>query len=45
MKSHSKSELHLLSCQLDLEADRARKEGFIIRQLQNVREQQGLITK
>ena len=27
MKSHSKSEEHLLSCQLDVEADRARKEG------------------
>ena len=30
MKSHSKSEVHLLSCQLDVEADRARKEGSII---------------
>ena len=30
MKSHSKSEVHLLSCQLDVEVDRARKEGFII---------------
>ena len=39
MKSHSKSEVHLLSCQLDLEADRARKEGSIISQLQNVGEQ------
>ena len=29
MKSHSKSEVHLLSCQLDVEADRARKEGSI----------------
>ena len=33
MKSHSKSEVHLLSCQLDVEADRARKEGSIISQL------------
>ena len=33
MKSHSKSEVHLLSCQLDMEADRARKEGSIISQL------------
>ena len=40
MKSHSKSEVHLLSCQLDVEADRARKEGSIISQLQNVGEQQ-----
>ena len=37
---HSKSEVHLLSCQLDMEADRARKEGFIFSQLQNVGEQQ-----
>ena len=29
MKSHSKSEVHLLSCQLDVEADRARKEGWV----------------
>ena len=42
MKSHSKSEVHLLSCQLDVAADRARKEGFIISQLQNVGEQQRL---
>ena len=27
MKLQSKSEVHLLSCQLDVEADRARKEG------------------
>ena len=33
MKSHSKSKVHLLSCQLDMEADRARKEGSIISQL------------
>ena len=42
MKSHSKSEVHLLSCQLDVEADRARIEGSIISQLQNVGEQQRL---
>ena len=36
MKSHSKSEVHLLYCQLDVEADRARKEESIISQLQNV---------
>ena len=42
MKLHSKSEVHLLSCQLDVEADRARKEGSIISQLQNVGEQQRL---
>ena len=42
MKSHSKSEVHLLSCQLDVEADRARKEGSIISQLQNVGEEQRL---
>ena len=42
MKPHSKSEVHLLSCQLDVEADRARKEGSIISQLQNVGEQQRL---
>ena len=42
MKSHSKSEVHLLSCQLDVEADRARKEGSIISQLQNVGEQKKL---
>ena len=42
MKSHSKSEVHLLSCQLDVEADRARKEGSIISQLQNIGEQQRL---
>ena len=42
MKSHLKSEVHLLSCQLDVEADRARKEGSIISQLQNVGEQQRL---
>ena len=29
MKSHSKREMHLLSCQLDMKADRARKEGSI----------------
>ena len=29
MKSHSKSEVHLLSCQLDEEANRARKEGWV----------------
>ena len=40
MKSHSKSEVHLLSCQLDVEADRARKEGYIISQFQNVGEHQ-----
>ncbi len=42
MKSHSKSEVHLLSCQLDVEVDRARKEGSIVSQLQNVGEQQRL---
>ena len=42
MKSHSKSEVHLLFCQLDMEADRAREEGSIISQLQNVGEQQRL---
>ena len=42
MKSHSKSEVHLLSYQLEVEADRARKEGSIISQLQNVGEQQRL---
>ena len=42
MKSHSKSEVHLLSCQLDVEADRARKEGSFISQLQNVGEQRRL---
>ena len=40
MKSHSKSKVHLLSCQLAVEATRARKEGSIISQLQNVGEQQ-----
>ena len=34
--------MHLLSCQLDVEADGARKEGSIISQLQNVGEQQRL---
>ena len=42
MKLYSKSEVHCLSCQLDVEADRARKEGSIISQLQNVGEQQRL---
>ena len=42
MKSHSKNEVHLLSCQLVMEADKARKEGYIISQLQNVGEQQRL---
>ena len=42
MKSHSKSEGHLLTCQLDMEADRAGKEGSIISQLQNVGGQQRL---
>ena len=42
MKSHSKSEAHLLSCQLNVEAVRARKEGSIISQLQNVGGKQGL---
>ena len=42
IKSHSKCEVHLLSCQLDVEADGARKEGSIISQLQNVGEQQRL---
>ena len=32
--------MHFLSCQLDMEADRARKEGSIISQLQNIGEQQ-----
>ena len=41
MKSH-KSEVHLLSRQLDVEAERARKERSIISQLQNVGEQQRL---
>ncbi len=27
MKSHSKSEVHLLSCEMDMEAVRTRKEG------------------
>ena len=34
--------MHLLSCQLDVEADRTRKERSIIGQLQNVGEQQRL---
>ena len=34
--------MHLLSCQLDVEADRDRKEGSIINQLQNVGERQRL---
>ena len=42
IKSHSKREVHRLSCQLDVEADRAGKEGTIISQLQNVGEQQRL---
>ena len=42
MKLHLKSKMHLLSCQLDVEADKARKEGSIISQLQNVGEQQRL---
>ena len=42
MKSHSKSEVNLLSCQLDVEAGRVKKEGTIISQLQNVGEQQRL---
>ena len=40
MKSHSKSEVHLLSCQLDVETDRTWKKASIISQLQNVGEQQ-----
>ena len=42
MKLHSKSEVHLLSCQLDEEADRARQEGSIISQLLNVGEKRRL---
>ena len=42
MKSHAKSEVHLLYCQLDVEADRARKEGSIVSQFQSVGEQQRL---
>ena len=42
IKSHSKSEVQLLFCQLDMEAVKARKEGSIINQLQNVGEQQRL---
>ena len=42
IKSHSKSEVYFLSCQLDVEADKARKEGSIISQPQNVGEQQRL---
>ena len=42
IKSHTKSEVHHISCQLDVEADRARKEGSIMRQLQNVGELQRL---
>ena len=34
--------MHLLSCQLDVEADRAKTEGSITSQLQNVGEQQRL---
>ena len=34
--------MHLLSCQLDVEADRARKEGSIISQLLNIGEQRRL---
>ena len=45
MKSHLKSEVHLLSCQFNLEADRARREGSINSQLQNVGEQQRLQTR
>ena len=41
-KQHSKSEVHLLFCQLNVEADIARIEGSIISQLQNVGEQQRL---
>ena len=40
MKSHSKSEEHFLTCQFDIEADRARNERSINSQLQNVGEQQ-----
>ena len=39
---HIHSEVHRQSCQLDMEADRARKEGSIISQLQKVGEQQRL---
>ena len=45
MKSQSKSEVHLLSCQLDVEADRAKKEESIISQLQNVGERAAKTTK
>ena len=45
MKSHSKSEVHLLACQVDVEADGARKEGSIITQLQNVGEKQRLLNR
>ena len=39
MKSNPKSEMLILSYQLEVEADRTRKEGSIITQLQNVGEQ------
>ena len=43
MKPYSKRKVHLLPCQLGMEADKARKEGAIISQLQqNVGEQQRL---
>ena len=42
MKSHSQSDVHLLSCQMEVEAERARREGSIIRQLQTIGEEQRL---
>ena len=45
MKSHSQSDVYLLSCQMEVEAERARRarrEGSIIRQLQTIGEEQRL---
>ena len=40
MKSHAKSEVHILSCEVEKAAARALQEGFIIQQLQQIGEQE-----
>ena len=40
MRAHSQSDVHMQSCEAELAATRAMKEGSIIQQLQHVGEQE-----
>ena len=42
MRTHSQSDVHMQSCEAELAATRAMKEGYIIQQLQHVGEQEKL---